>query len=326
MKVLHLFSSKVFAGLERHIEELSFEQSKNLDVLVIGASRFKKNFRGPYFELNTNEWRYSPFLRNRINKALSSFKPDIVHTHGYKMTDLISKNLSNDYIHCSTIHGTKKKIKAFEQSDFIFAASNASLRKTTQKSMVLENWVCEDRFRNFKKEQPKKFIFIGRLEVVKNPMRLLKAWLNCSAILDIYGEGPLKKKMQSYIEENHLSNRVTIMGQQDDIYKVFQDASALLIPSDREGSPKVLFESLYCNVPVLSTKAGIMSDLLPISCLSETDDISFTKLVKKWVNQTDKLYESQKLLYQKIKLKNVLTAQEKEVRNVYQSLLSKASK
>ena len=157
-------------------------------------------------------------------------------------------------------------------------------------------------------------------------MRLLKAWLNCSAILDIYGEGPLKKKMQSYIEENRLSNRVTMMGQQDDIYKVFQDASALLIPSDREGSPKVLFESLYCNVPVLSTKAGIMSDLLPISCLSETDDISFTKLVKKWVNQTDKLYESQKLLYQKVKLKNVLTAQEKEVRNVYQSLLSKASK
>lgn len=116
------------------------------------------------------------------------------------------------------------------------------------------------------------------------------------------------------------------MGQQDDIYKVFQDACALLIPSDREGSPKILFESLYCNVPVLSTRAGIMSDLLPISCLSETDDISFTKLVKKWVNQTDKLYESQKLLYQKVKLKNVLTAQEKEVRNVYQSLLSKASK
>ena len=36
MKVLHIFSSKAFEGLERHVEELSFEQSKNNNVLVVG--------------------------------------------------------------------------------------------------------------------------------------------------------------------------------------------------------------------------------------------------------------------------------------------------
>ena len=36
MKVLHIFSSKAFAGLERHVEELSFEQSKNNNFLKKG--------------------------------------------------------------------------------------------------------------------------------------------------------------------------------------------------------------------------------------------------------------------------------------------------
>ena len=43
MKVLHIFSSKAFAGLERHVEELSFEQSKNniLRYYGIGAQIIK---------------------------------------------------------------------------------------------------------------------------------------------------------------------------------------------------------------------------------------------------------------------------------------------
>ena len=43
MKILHLFSSKVFAGLERHVEELSYEQSKSHQVVVIGPEDSKIN-------------------------------------------------------------------------------------------------------------------------------------------------------------------------------------------------------------------------------------------------------------------------------------------
>ena len=45
MKILHIFSSKVFAGLERHVEELAFEQSKENSVLVIGHVKFEEQFR-----------------------------------------------------------------------------------------------------------------------------------------------------------------------------------------------------------------------------------------------------------------------------------------
>ena len=52
MKVLHIFSSKAFAGLERHVEELSFEQSKNNNVLVVGPKKFKNKFRANYHSLD----------------------------------------------------------------------------------------------------------------------------------------------------------------------------------------------------------------------------------------------------------------------------------
>ena len=48
MKILHIFSSKVFAGLERHVEELAFEQSKENSVLVIGPVKFEGQFRVNY--------------------------------------------------------------------------------------------------------------------------------------------------------------------------------------------------------------------------------------------------------------------------------------
>ena len=164
------------------------------------------------------------------------------------------------------------------------------------------------------------------LEEVKNPMRLLKSWINCDETLCIYGEGPLKEKMLKYIEDNDLDHRVFMMGQVNNISKAFESAIALLITSDREGSPKVLYESLYSEVPVISTNVGVMNDVLPKTCISEVNDNQFSELLEKWIGNNDELKKAQKHLFKKVKKENVLEAQEQVVRNIYQSLLSKASK
>ena len=57
-------------------------------------------------------------------------------------------------------------------------------------------------------------------------------------------------------------------------------ASALLIPSDREGSPKVLYESLFCKVPVLSTDCGNIADVLPNESVSRVSDNDFRDLMR----------------------------------------------
>ena len=89
MRILHFYSSKVFAGLERHVEELSFQQSHNNEVAVVGPSNLKDKFRSNYIVLNTNQWRHSPFIKWDVKKVLESFNPDIVHTHAFKMTSIV---------------------------------------------------------------------------------------------------------------------------------------------------------------------------------------------------------------------------------------------
>ena len=125
MKILHFYSSKVFAGLERHVEELSFQQSHNNEVAVVGPSNLKDKFRSNYIVLNTNQWRHSPFIKWDVKKILESFNPDIVHTHAFKMTSIVA-GVNKNFKHVSTIHGSKKNIHPFLQSDFIFGVSEKS--------------------------------------------------------------------------------------------------------------------------------------------------------------------------------------------------------
>ena len=325
MKILHIFSSKVFAGLERHVEELAFEQSKENSVLVIGPVKFEGQFRVNYKAINLNQWRWSPFLNCELRKAIVQYAPDVVHTHGYKSTALVVKH-QNNFLHIATIHGTKKKIAAFENTDYVFGASKKSIEnvKSTKKS-VLENWVDESRLENFKKGVSDRYIFIGRLEPVKNPMRLLKAWKNIPHQLDIYGQGKLENEMKSFIKDNNLSDRIKLMGSEPDLNKILKNAKAILIPSDREGSPKILFEALYCKIPVFSTSVGVMPDLLSSDCLCEPNDKSFQYMLENKLKDIDLIHQNNEDLYELVKSKFTLKQQCAEVMRVYQALLSRAS-
>ena len=232
----------------------------------------------------------------------------------------------NNFLHVATIHGTKKKIAAFENTDYVFGASKKSIEnvKSTKKS-VLENWVDESRLENFKKGVSDRYIFIGRLEPVKNPMRLLKAWKNIPHQLDIYGQGKLENEMKSFIKDNNLSDRIKLMGSEPDLNKVLKNAKAILIPSDREGSPKILFEALYCKIPVFSTSVGVMPDLLSSDCLCAPDNESFQHMLENKLKDVDLIHQNNVDLYELVKSKFTLKQQCAEVMRVYQALLSKAS-
>ena len=169
MRILHFYSSKVFAGLERHVEELSFQQSHNNEVAVVGPSNLKDKFRSNYIVLNTNQWRHSPFIKWDVKKILESFNPDIVHTHAFKMTSIVA-GVNKNFKHVSTIHGSKKNIHPFLQSDFIFGVSEKSLGNLSlRNSQVLENWVDENRFKNFKKSEGEYALYLGRFEASNLP-------------------------------------------------------------------------------------------------------------------------------------------------------------
>ena len=326
MRILHFYSSKVFAGLERHVEELSFQQSQNNEVAVVGPSNLKDKFRSNYIVLNTNQWRHSPFIKWDVKKILESFNPDIVHTHAFKMTSIVA-GVNKNFKHVSTIHGSKKNIHPFFQSDFIFGVSEKSLGNLSlRNSQVLENWVDENRFKNFKKSEGEYALYLGRFEAVKNLQRLIKSWQNIKEKLLLVGDGKQKKEIISFVRFNGLENIVSIDESSDNVSKILEKAKVLIISSDREGSPKVVYEALYCGVPVLSTDCGNLKDLLPSSCVSKIDDSDFKKLLSRWSKDFSLLKNEQRDVFTKIKNENTLKVKAQEVLEIYKSLLSKASK
>ena len=326
MRILHFYSSKVFAGLERHVEELSFQQSHNNEVAVVGPSSIKDKFRSNYIVLNTNQWRHSPSIKWDVKKVLESFNPDIVHTHAFKMTSIVA-GVNKNFKHVSTIHGSKKNIHPFLQSDFIFGVSEKSLGNLSlRNSQVLENWVDENRFKNFKKSEGEYALYLGRFEAVKNLQRLIKSWQNIKEQLLLVGDGKQKKEIISFVRFNGLENIISIDESSDNVSKILEKAKVLIISSDREGSPKVVYEALYCGVPVLSTDCGNLKDLLPSSCVSKIDDSDFKKLLSRWSKNFSLLKNEQRDVFTKIKNENTLKVKAQEVLEIYKSLLSKASK
>ena len=150
--------------------------------------------------------------------------PMLFLTHGYKSTALIA-NKQNDFIHIATIHGTKKKVEAFENADYVLVANKKSIENVkSMKKSVLENWVDESRLENFKKGVSDRYVFIGRLEPVKNPMRLIKAWKNIPHQLEMYGQGMLENEIKNFIKDNNLSDKIKMMGSEPNLNKVLKNA------------------------------------------------------------------------------------------------------
>jgi len=135
--------------------------------------------------------------------------------------------------------------------------------------------------RTFDNNDNLRLLFCGRLTYKKGPDILLKAM---KMIIDknmvknrfhlrIVGDGPMSEEMKSYIENNNLTDFVTLVGYiqsyNERLLKEYHDADIFILPSlvpknirianfDKEGIPGTLVEALAAGLPVVSTyHAGI---------------------------------------------------------------------
>ena len=166
MKILHIFSSKVFAGLERHVEELSFEQSKNNNVLVVGPKKFKYKFRANYYPLDNLGYRFSPFKSSKLEEIFVNYTPNVVNTHGTKPAVLIEKFKNREFKWVATVHNNKKNVCAYEKADRLIAVSKLAVTNFNKqrKNIYHElNWVDETRFPKYTKKMENTFVLLGDL-------------------------------------------------------------------------------------------------------------------------------------------------------------------
>jgi len=104
-------------------------------------------------------------------------------------------------------------------------------------------------------------VMVGRLADGKGFEDLLAAVdrLNRDG-LSVYlvGDGPLRKKLQQEVTQRGLSESVHLLGHRDDIPAILAACDVFILPSYREGTPRVITEAMASGLPVIATEiAGI---------------------------------------------------------------------
>lgn len=172
----------------------------------------------------------------------------------------------------------KSKIKKFDAVYAINQETQQILSKAlnTECNRLMELAVA-DEFKNLniirKTENNKiQIVFLGRLIEKKGLMLFLDVIraMKCETDFEvkIYGDGPLKDKMNLYIKTNSLENKVQLCGCVEHalVTRIFQKADIFVMPSLRETSGNVLIEALAHKIPVAALNMSICRDLKKHNC------------------------------------------------------------
>ncbi|OOG74594.1 glycosyltransferase [Algoriphagus sp. A40] len=114
-----------------------------------------------------------------------------------------------------------------------------------------------------------KLVFVGGLNSGKQPMisaevafQLKKA--GRTVRLDLFGEGPERKFLESFVEETNLQDSVFLHGNvsPDVVKKAFQKAHFLIFISQSEGWPKVVAEAMFWGCLPITTAVSCVPQML----------------------------------------------------------------
>lgn len=143
--------------------------------------------------------------------------------------------------------------------DHILKDYGVALRKKTK---LVYNGIDVNVFKKRETTNDKRFIVASHLRESKGiqdlilALSLLKQELLKDVIIDIYGDGPYKDKLQQLIQQNSLESIIFFKGNSAKLNEIFSDYSYMIQPTYMECFSLSILESLSANVPVITTQVG----------------------------------------------------------------------
>jgi glycosyltransferase involved in cell wall biosynthesis len=120
----------------------------------------------------------------------------------------------------------------------------------------------------------KGLLFVGRLEEKKGVQYLIESMprvleMHPDMTLTIAGDGTLKRQLMNLAENLHIEDRVIFVGhvQYSQLVELFGETVLFIAPSintkeDVEGLPNAILEAIGAKVPVITTDAGGITDII----------------------------------------------------------------
>ena len=285
MKIAHLITGKVFAGIEQHVFELAAAMDDQTDHIILCDKSLVAYMSGVPTHSTTMGSRFSPI--NLIKLVLFIWKnnTDVLHCHGAKASAIGGWiGLITRIKIVATIHGLKSHNRSVKYADSVIGV-NKEVVKNLPQAKVIPNWF-NPIHQGLPSSRTGPIVAVGRLEKVKGFDLLINAWVNIKDELNIIGSGKEFLPLQELIEKLGLSDRIKILTDYsyESIENIYKNASGLIVSSLREGGPRTVLEAINHNIPVLGTNVGILPQIVPKDLLVEAgDQVGLTALLEEMI-------------------------------------------
>jgi glycosyltransferase involved in cell wall biosynthesis len=233
-------------------------------------------------------------LPGRLRQALGEWHPDIVQTHGYRLTTLVFllrlAGLRLPWV--AFFHGATDenwKMRLYNQLDRIllrradrlvvlseenrrvFADAAERLRLIHNASFPIPPDGEPVRLEHLRREGRPLIAAVSRLSPEKGLDLLIEAVARLSAAgrpvsLAIAGDGQERTALERQAETLGIGDRVHFLGMVQNVTSLYSQVDAVVLPSrpGREGLPNVLLEAMRADAPVVATAAGSVPEVLAV--------------------------------------------------------------
>jgi len=254
---------------------------------------------------------YDSALASKLVDVVKYENLDLLHVHyaiPHAMVAYIAKKVlltEGRYVPTiTTLHGTDITLvgqhKAFRpvvefsinKSDGVTAVSE-SLRDQTyeyfdidRKIEVLHNFIDFKRFRKHNKDHFKKAIapegepiltHVSNFRKVKRVDDVIRVFhqvrQQMHAKLLLIGDGPERRNAESLCRKLKLCDDIRFLGKQDAVEELLAVSDVLLMPSAKESFGLAALEAMACEVPVIATNAGGLSEVNTHGLTGFTSDV-----------------------------------------------------
>ena len=216
---------------------------------------------------------------NLLNEAIIKIKPDILISLGdvdrdisYKVSfpckkileNHFTKQLFTDELESNNFFTRlKQQYKMYKEysnikryDEFLVLTEEDKKDWGDSKIKVINNPLSFDS-KEISSCKNKKIISVGRLTKQKGFDILIDVWKKVREkhsdwILEIYGEGNLKKELQSKIDSLNLTDSLLLKGSEKNIQSKYLEGSIYVMSSRYEGFGMVLIEAMSCGLPLVS--------------------------------------------------------------------------
>nr|VFK77967.1 MAG: Glycosyltransferase involved in cell wall bisynthesis [Candidatus Kentron sp. SD] len=276
MKVCHYIASTGLGRGEIYIDLVN-ALCRHMDIvlLVPRDARFRHRIDQAIevVEYRRADSRYNPFLLYELHKKFQGIAPHIVHTHFAKASLIFHRlNKSLRLPHVATKHNPRKG-RIYEKLPHVIAVSAAVKASIAHGNVrIIHNGLVPE---DISEPKTKNDLFticaVGRLEKIKGYDILVRA---CSRLpfdyrLQLVGDGSERKALENLVKDLRIEEKIHFMGFRRDVPQIIHQSDLSVVSSHSEGFSLAALEAIFHGDVLLSTKTGIMPEILPENFLTD---------------------------------------------------------